>query len=175
MHALFVAVTFLVYDASTTPRQELAQARLSVEAALGEAAVDATWRECTNSEPSDSCNPHDRAAFVIRLIQGTAMTPPDVLGSSLVDGRLHGGTLATVYVDRVHAMAARAGVDAGILLGRVVAHELGHLLLGTNEHSARGLMRADWCDDELRRNQREDWIFSPEEAARIRKAVRSRT
>ena len=32
----------------------------------------------------------------------------------------------------------------GILLGHVIAHEVGHLLLVTNKHSRRGLMTSHW-------------------------------
>ena len=30
------------------------------------------------------------------------------------------------------------------ILGRVTAHEIGHLLIGTNSHAPSGLMRASW-------------------------------
>ncbi len=32
----------------------------------------------------------------------------------------------------------------GILLGHVIAHEIGHLLLASNKHSRRGLMQPHW-------------------------------
>lgn len=36
------------------------------------------------------------------------------------------------------------------LLGHVIAHEIGHLLLGTNAHSRMGIMRSQWHDEEVR-------------------------
>ena len=39
-------------------------------------------------------------------------------------------------------MAERSTSNVAVLLGRAVAHELGHLLLKTNDHSEGGLMRA---------------------------------
>ena len=54
-------------------------------------------------------------------------------------------------VDRIDALARQAGVDPGMLLGRAVAHEIGHLILGTTKHAKSGLMRATWKTDELRR------------------------
>jgi hypothetical protein len=41
-----------------------------------------------------------------------------------------------------------------------MAHEIGHLLLGSTAHSATGLMREVWTDEELQRNRPEDWVFA---------------
>jgi hypothetical protein len=54
------------------------------------------------------------------------------------------GWLATVFSDRIDGAATRVGVDPGTLIGRVIAHEVGHLLLGTGYHGQSGVMRADW-------------------------------
>ena len=42
-----------------------------------------------------------------------------------------------------------AGLSAEAILGLVIAHELGHLLLGTNSHAARAIMRANWKKQDL--------------------------
>ena len=42
----------------------------------------------------------------------------------------------------VGAVAAQAEADPSLVLGRAIAHELGHLLIGTTRHSTHGLMRA---------------------------------
>ena len=72
-----------------------------------------------------------------------------------------------MYADRINVLASRTGVNAATLLGRAVAHEIGHLLLGTARHSAAGLMRARWSDRELGREVAADWTFSPADVARI--------
>ena len=43
----------------------------------------------------------------------------------------------------VEPIQQEAGPSAEAILGLVIAHELGHLLLGTNSHAARGIMRAN--------------------------------
>jgi hypothetical protein len=43
--------------------------------------------------------------------------------------------------NRVLNSGGERDFNGGVLLGRVVAHELGHVLLTTTEHSAKGLMR----------------------------------
>jgi len=49
---------------------------------------------------------------------------------------------ATVLYDRVKWFARRYHLNCGVMLGYVIAHELGHLLLPPKSHSAEGVMRA---------------------------------
>jgi hypothetical protein len=97
------------------------------------------------------------------------------LGSSLIDPVLQAGRLATVYVDQVDAMARRSNTDRVAILSRAIAHEIGHLLLGTTEHTRSGLMRGIWTAEELRRNQGEDWQFSPFQRTLIRARIAAGT
>jgi len=96
------------------------------------------------------------------------------LGFSAIDVKQQAGTLATIYADRVEALAAEAGVQSGALLGRVFAHEIGHLLLGTTRHARYGLMRALWLTTELRRDEPLDWMFSGRDGADMRRHLMAR-
>lgn len=51
------------------------------------------------------------------------------------------GYLDSVYSDHSRGMAAGAGVPPAVVLGQAAAHEIGHLLLGTANHSWKGIMR----------------------------------
>ena len=55
-----------------------------------------------------------------------------------------------------------------------MAHELGHLLLGTNSHSKRGVMQSLWSGNQLRKANLKALYFSPRQAARIRADVAAR-
>jgi hypothetical protein len=92
-----------------------------------------------------------------------------VLGSAILNRHTGEGAVATVYADRIEALARVSDVAAGAVLGRAMAHELGHLLTGTSSHAKRGLMRALWTSAELRRNLPGDWRFSHDESDRIRR------
>jgi hypothetical protein len=59
-------------------------------------------------------------------------------------------------------------MSQGITLGDLIAHELGHLLLGTSEHSVAGIMRARWQARELQGILRPAMFFFPEQAKAIR-------
>ncbi len=48
----------------------------------------------------------------------------------------------------VHRAISHEGY-VGILLAHAIAHEVGHLLLGTNKHAHDGVMKAQWSPDDL--------------------------
>ncbi|MGE0816993.1 MAG: hypothetical protein AB7O93_26895 [Vicinamibacterales bacterium] len=83
-------------------------------------------------------------------------------------------TLATVYADRVARVARDAGVDYRMVLGRAVAHELGHLLLNHTGHADHGVMKGTWSRDQLRRTQQAAWTFVERDAAAMRAALAAR-
>lgn len=51
----------------------------------------------------------------------------------------------------------------GRALGRALSHELGHYLLRSKEHSARGLMRATWRSDEFLGLRRSGFELTPQQ------------
>jgi hypothetical protein len=73
----------------------------------------------------------------------------DVLGDALLDER-GVGYYAYAFYDRVQRIAEEHGLGHA-LLGNVLAHEVGHLLLGSKSHSVSGIMAAHWNGEELRR------------------------
>jgi hypothetical protein len=108
--------------------------------------------------------------MVVRIIDAPLLDStvhPDACGVAYVVRETDRGWLATAYSDRVTSAAVRVGVDAGTLLGLVISHELGDLLLGSGYHGWSGVMRADWSE-ELLTHPREPWRFSALEAARMR-------
>ena len=88
-------------------------------------------------------------------------------GYSLIDPTTATGTLSTVYVDRVDWLASTGKAVRAEVLGRAITHEIGHQLLGSNDHPARGLMRETWTAEELTRNRAEDWQFSHAQRAAL--------
>ena len=83
-----------------------------------------------------------------------------------------GGILATIFYHRFEAVTK--GGDSSRILGYAIAHEIGHLLLGSNGHSQAGVMRAYWSHDFLRRAKRELLLFSPEQGQLMRTHVSAR-
>jgi hypothetical protein len=170
------------YDAYGVAPGDMAAAHATVQVLLKSAGIDVGWRECQARERSRSADAScdqaiDTTEILVRIASGAAWSNEGALGYSAIDAVHQSGSLVTIFADRIEVMAARARVDAGTLLGRVMAHEIGHILLGTTRHSPTGLMRAHWRDDELQRNLASDWTFTAEDALRLRRGllVRSKT
>jgi hypothetical protein len=161
------------YNLSGVQTRELTEARETLQATLRTATIDLVWRDCANSSCEEPLGARD---LIVRIVATPRGAGPDELGYSMVDLQERIGTLATVYADRIALLAERARIDAGKLLGRAVAHEVGHLLLGTSQHSATGLMRARWLDSEVRRDFAPDWTWSRAEilSMQLRLIARSR-
>jgi hypothetical protein len=85
------------------------------------------------------------------------------------------GHLAYVFYDRVRNLSVRYEDHRGGVLGHVIAHEIGHLLLPRGTHSETGLMRADWSRDDLEHVVHGTLLFTPWEAALIRKRLAQAT
>jgi len=171
----WTTVVVRVYDLNGvmagTNRQALDQARKALDAA----SIDVIWRMCP---ASPSCNaPLAPGELTIRIVR--APVPPHYsgtlpLGDAMIDALTGAGVLATVYVDRIEWLAHETGTDSRALVGRAIAHELGHLLLATTTHGPVGLMRAYWSQEEVRRGQPRDWSFAPTELAAMRRRAEAR-
>ena len=152
----------------------LRRAESTVHELLQQAGVEASSRDCRtdrgpSSQSPDTCSERlTTSESVVRIVRTPrAVTDPDGLGYSHVDPYVRQGTVATVFADRIRVLAAALRVDEGTLLGRAMTHEIGHLLLGTLEHSEGGLMRRHWSE----RGGAADWLFSQAQAEQIRRAV----
>lgn len=174
-----------VYDTAAVDSAARAAAIHTAAGLLADAGIDTDWHDCTVGGAHFPCvNIRGAGDLVVRIaptfVAGTKMpdgsistrqTPsdPDLqLGFASFDGRTRTGVLATIFRDRVRAVAHRANVEYSELLGRAVAHEVGHLMLRASGHGLTGLMRAIWTDAEMTENRPEDWVFSQEERDRLR-------
>src|SRR5262249_7027598 len=81
---------------------------------------------------------------------------------------------ANVSYPRVQDLAKRWEVEAQYILGAAVAHEIGHLLLGPKAHSTPGIMRAHWDRAAARLTTTGEFLFTPQQAVRMRAEVKKR-
>lgn len=176
-------VTLRAYNTYGVPLSELRTAYRTVQTMLANVAITTVWRNCRivgrrSADEADPCT--DRVGvneLIIRVVGGnrSELEAGAPLGYSAIDGRLRNGTLATIFADRVRAVANALYIDRGTLFGRTVAHEVGHLLLGENRHDSSGLMRAYWSGHVLIDNRIEDWMFSSEQGQQMRTRLGERT
>ena len=173
-----VALTVRLYNTSGIPAPELLAARRAIDATFQDTGLDLILRHCGRPVfPQDAADPCGESLkpleMVVRIIDAPSDDPttqPEACGVAYVLRETDRGWLATAFSDRVADAATRVGVDAGTLLGLVIAHELGHLLLGSGYHGWTGVMRADWPKELLDHNG-EPRRFSTLEAARMRQAA----
>ena len=168
-----------VYNAAGASSRALGAARDVAGGILRDAGVQVGWRDCGPAVPiPDVCQTVvEPIEVVVRIIPAGPATsnPQAAYGESVIDTATGSGTLATVFYDRVALAADRSRVLSGTVLGRVIAHEIGHLLLGTTLHSDGGIMRARWPDHLLAsRIERQLWRFSEDQARTMRGTLLAR-
>ena len=73
---------------------------------------------------------------------------------------------AWVYANHIATVTERRPGDANVLMARVIAHELGHLLLRSHRHAASGIMQRSVADDAPR-----NYRFSGDERHRLRDGI----
>jgi hypothetical protein len=162
---------------------QLPGAPQALEAALtilSSAGIQPAWIGCGGGgrDADEQCGVRlgtgELAVRVVRLPLRENDSPGTrPLGYSLIERHRNTAALATVYLDRVEWLAQASATDTSVLLGRAIAHEIGHLLLGSTEHTSRGVMRAVWSSRTLRHD--DDWGFTVEHGARMRAVIRERT
>jgi hypothetical protein len=96
----------------------------------------------------------------------------------------HPGSLAyaTPFADsgtRIHVLCERASNHAldrgtGAVLGHVMAHEIAHVLEGTDRHSSEGVMKARWKNVDFQQMVTGSLSFDPTDADLIRAALEQR-
>jgi hypothetical protein len=180
--AVGLAATIFIrsYNNFGVPAADLAAARQDAQAVLQQAGVNIVWADCWvgDGQPASAptrCQEPVGGDIVLRLQktkhQGAGRSRFVSMGFSVVKSAGAPPFLSTVYVDRVESVARVAGIDARRVLGLAIAHEVGHVLLNSNRHSATGLMRADWSGNDLRRRDEAAWQFLESEAAHLRSAA----
>jgi hypothetical protein len=169
-------VVVRVYDMATTDAAGRAAALRVAAGAIASAGLTVSWRDCSRGGADHPCRTvRDAGDLVVRImpVALAAAGSEDVeLGYAPIDPAGRATVIATVYYDVVQRVAQRTGLNARELLGRAVAHELGHLLLRVPGHGPSGLMRPLWTDAELLQNRPGDWTFSDAERRQVQAAAR---
>ena len=175
------ALAVRIYNSAGVSTEDLRVATVEAETILQAAGITVAWMDCWHRDrespgaPEHCRQPLERNSLTIRLQDAAATTKRIVsMGYSLVNLPDRAPFLATVYPDLVASVARSASVDARPLLGRAIAHEIGHLLLNANGHGDAGLMREKWTRLELQKNKRSDWEFLHQETSIMLAAVATR-
>ena len=175
------AVAVRTYNYATGAGDQMSEARSEAAHIFKGAGISLEWIECRvpGSGAGAACTEPLLVGrdLMLRLVD-RAPVPGDrvvALGESMLDREQRGGVLMTIDLFPVRAVAEKTATAVSTLLGRAIAHEIGHLLLGSAEHPRLGLMRALWSHEELRGLKPAHWGFSSREAAQMRETLRQLT
>jgi hypothetical protein len=159
-------ITIFVYNSARVSVADLALAERQASMIFREAGIATGWVNCLGGEYK-ACRPSGPTQFVLHIVAHGKTSTNAVFGLAFLgtDGK---GRYCNVFYDRIEKMEADSGTNAARLLGTVAAHEIGHLLLGSQSHSAMGLMSAHWGPAELRRVGSGGLKFTTEQAGHMR-------
>ena len=90
---------------------------------------------------------------------------PNVLGTASPLARA--GLNVTVFDDRIQATAFRENRSHSLVLAHSIAHEIGHVLLRTPDHTSWGIMSSRWSDQEYSRMHTTGLPFTKAQSKRI--------
>jgi hypothetical protein len=144
-------VTISVYNDAALPSATLREAEIVSARIFERSGIRVTWLNCSPDDPmSDAiCKIAVAEGYLhLRVGRHALSLRPSVLGVAFLTS--DGGSQADLFYESIENLGDDAPSQAAIILGNVMSHEIGHLLLGTNSHSPSGIMRAHWDREELR-------------------------
>ncbi len=168
--AYVYAVDAYLQETDGVDQYVVRQARAMAGKMFATAGVLVRWRfgkpAPDHAITSDGCPEKASAEVIVRL---TSSDP----ASSHPGAFAYAAPMAarvTVFYDRVRlATLDWAPMHQPILLAHVLVHEITHVIHGSEaQHSAEGLMKAQWSKDDLTRMQIKPLPFTPEDVLLMR-------
>jgi len=166
-----ISVTVDVFNDAAIPRSVLEFAEQEASRIFMATGLEITWVDCLARQqnvPSASCPPSRGPNHLnLRILPRGKRVTEDSFGVAFLalDGT---GTYIDVFYDAVEKLEHDSNSSPGRLLGHVMAHEIGHLLIGSHAHSNWGIMCAVWGRKELRSVEMGSVFFTGDQARRMR-------
>jgi hypothetical protein len=168
-------LTIVIYDYAYVPERHLGAAKWEASRVFHNAGVETRWVDCSNKPglvADELClHPPEDVGLVIKILPRELGIPlhynKDAFGAAVIFPEGNGVPVGYIFSDRVKAKSGDSGFQA-VLMGEIMAHELGHLLLGPGSHSATGVMSAVWRDEELLDASHGVLLFTQTQSEKIR-------
>lgn len=158
-----LSLRILAVNQAKVPDVTLREAELQATRIFSALGIALVW---TNTKPAE---PYYEDAAQVRIV-----IVPDSRTDRRRLGLAHGGSSAAyAFYARIANLAACNGTNEAALLGHVIAHEIGHLLLPYDSHSLTGIMRAEWDRTQFEDMAKGLLAFGREEVDLIRTRVRA--
>jgi predicted aspartyl protease len=172
-------VTISVFDRASVPTELLTAAEGEARRIFLQAGVETSWVNCSKplavgQSEAMPCGTIGAGHLVVEILPGAnnqrLLFHLEVLGTATLVGKGQ-GFYCYLFYDRIERLAGESQLPKRILLGDVLAHETGHLMLGSNSHSLVGIMSGKWSGDGLRRVSQRGMFFDPSESRIIRQRL----
>jgi hypothetical protein len=176
------AITLRVLNEGAVDTRFLLLAKKEAAKILARSGIDLVWLDCEAGNAEwGSISPCQRALepaefwmrVVTRGLLPAAAPAGDVLGFTEPEENRITNTAVVRYAAAVDADRKwRGGV--GEILGAIMAHEVGHLLLGARAHSPYGVMCAYWGRVQFELIGQSQLSFTPDQAKKLREQIENR-
>jgi hypothetical protein len=165
-------LTILFFDFVSLPEKIQKPMQEKAERIYRQAGVGLEWAPCPTQEGTLAFYPNctgykEKTHMMLRILR----TAPKGMETDAKGEALLGPRIVNVFWDRVQKEASRYDVPVADMLAQVIAHEIGHLLLGSNSHSLSGIMMGKWRLGDLGSISRGGISFTPQQREQIQAEV----
>jgi hypothetical protein len=165
-------VTISVHNDAGIPFGILLQAESEASRIFRQSGVEARWLNCSlppaaAEDPAECATADFPRHLQLRIARRSLNLNEFAMGISYLsaDGT---GCYADLFFNRAQLIHEISHVSVPTILGHAIAHEIGHLLLGTNSHVPTGIMRAQWQPADLASASKGTLLFSLLESQEMR-------
>lgn len=178
-----LSIAIHVYDYALIQRGTLSRTSDELNRVFREIRVNTSWLDCPleagDKSRGSPCAASETATDLIIRILPESMVSREkkfegFCGFSWPVPEGFFARIASVFHSCVGRLTRDERLPEQTLLAHLMAHEIGHLLLGAGSHSPSGLMRHPWQAREIREMLRGRLNFHSTEARKIRDAIRVR-
>ncbi len=173
-------LTVRVYNYAQVPAGILAQAEQQTAGIFRLAGIKLAWVDCPVSREEIEKFPvctqmrKDRQALTLKILPESMAAGYALPITNLGVTIQHHASF--VFYHRVQLLSNDKALSEPVVLGHIIAHELGHLLLGEGGHSESGIMKEDLRVNDFRQAEKgRSLTFSTEQAQRMQSRLRERS
>jgi hypothetical protein len=166
-----LSLTLSVSRCKELSEKTLHQAEAEAARIFRQIGITVRWRDI-ESESVEAQQSDRSASLDLRIVSQAGPMTLSKSGLALTHWAEGSAATAVVMLDRATSLAGERQVPLEVVLGCLIAHELGHVLLRSPRHSPFGIMRNPWNPDDLHKAKTGYLGFTDDQPNPIRDAVR---